>query len=477
MNDSAALIVDDNPELSENVCDILATLEEPRVHCLRAGSGKEARAIGKSRGAELDLAIVDLRLPDIHGLDLIAQIRGYCPFAQVVIITGDATVESAVAAVGEGAFAYVLKPFRGDELIKTAQRGIAQAALLREHDQLRRELEHSAQRYQELVEAVPAFVLALDASGKIVVWNRRLEQVTGFLRAEMLDQPGAELVGHGGDRKLTTKDGGHRLVHWQLAEVGAPGGTVKYALGTDVTDARDMQRRTLRAERLAAVGTLAAGLAHEVRNPLNSATLQLQLLKRRSERGPVPAAELLPILGIVGDEIRRLDRMVSDFLAFAQPRPLELVPADLNELVQTATELIRPEAQSRGVAVEMRLDPATGVVEAEPERLRQVLLNLTRNAIEAMSDGGTLTLGTARADAGGDVSILVEDTGPGFPEDAPVFDAFYTTKASGTGLGLAIVHRIVIEHGGSIQAESRPGCTRFIVKLPQMSSNGQRASR
>lgn len=229
-----------------------------------------------------------------------------------------------------------------------------------------------------------------------------------------------------------------------------------------------MQRRTAVAERLAAVGTLAAGLAHEVRNPLNSATLQLQVLRRRLERGQNTPEKLLPVVEIVHDEIRRLDRLVSDFLAFARPNPLTLSPMELAELAQSVLAQLRPEVQAAGVRVESRLDGDRGLIEGDRERLRQVLINLMRNAVEAMAaTGGVLTVGV-RGDSEGFVEALVEDTGPGIAEDAPIFDAFYTTKEAGTGLGLAIVHRIVHEHGGTIQFESRAGRTCFTLRFPAL---------
>jgi signal transduction histidine kinase len=212
------------------------------------------------------------------------------------------------------------------------------------------------------------------------------------------------------------------------------------------------------------VGTLAAGLAHEVRNPLNSASLQLTLLERRLTRGDEPAT-VLPIAEIIKSEIDRLDRLVREFLAFAQPRPLEPRPVDVAELFAAVTGLITPEAESVDVSIVVDVAKGMRPVLGEAERLRQVLLNLTRNAVEAMNErGGQLTL-LARA-AGNEVEIGVEDDGPGFGEDLPVFDAFFTTKSHGTGLGLAIVHRIVADHGGTIHVESRPGRTRFTLTLP-----------
>lgn len=471
MRHATVLIVDDHRDLAENVCEILEQGLDTELECSIALSAKEASDVCDAESTHLDLAFVDLRLPDADGVQLLGQIKSRCPYAEVVIITGDATVESAIAAVGAGAFSYVLKPFRPTDLVLTAQQALAQVHLTREREILRRELEQSERRHREVVEAVPAFVLALDADGRISIWNRRLEEVTGLSRDQMIGKPGSDLVGEG-NRKLSLESGGHRLVRWQRAELTGPDGKpVTYAMGVDVTDERDMMLRTLRAERLAAVGTLAAGLAHEVRNPLNSATLQLQVLRRRVERGSTSAEDLLPIVGIVHDEIQRLDRLVTDFLSFAQPRPLRLEPVRIDELVGGLIDLVRPEAESAGVEVKTELRAGTGTVAIEAERMRQVLLNLMRNGVEAMGrDGGTLTIRTAPADALGNARIEVEDSGPGFPEEAPIFDAFYTTKEAGTGLGLAIAFRIVSDHGGSLTAESRPGRTRFVVALPQQAA-------
>jgi signal transduction histidine kinase len=271
---------------------------------------------------------------------------------------------------------------------------------------------------------------------------------------------------------LPTASGGHRLVRWQLSEVAARSDEdpVTFAVGIDVTEEREAQRRAMRTERLAAVGTLAAGLAHEVRNPLNSASLQLQVLKRRIGRGETTPESLSGVIQVVDSEIRRLDHLVKDFLAFARPTPLDLRATDLNALVSAVTDLLRPECAAAEVSVELTLDPGVGTVQADRDRFRQVLLNVVRNAIEAIGCRGAIRVRTCPADARGDVAILIEDDGPGFPEDAPIFDAFYTTKEHGTGLGLSIVHRIVAEHGGSIGVESRPGFTRFSIRLPQPAS-------
>jgi len=455
------LIVDDDEALSENLAEIV---QELGVATTIARDRRSALALPATH--DFDVALVDVRLPDGDGMSLLAPLRERFPFVQVMMVTGNASVEGAIAAVRGAVFAYVLKPVSPPDLLDTARRALDQAALHREGARLRRELEGSEQTHRELVESVPAFVLALDEAGRLTTWNSELERVTGFPRAEMLGTDGRRFVGPAGRPvDLPLKACGKRKVRWRQAAVrGRDERTTTYAVGIDVTDEDEMLRRLLRSERLAAVGTLAAGLAHEVRNPLNSASLQLTLLERRLDRGDEPTT-VLPIAHVIKSEIDRLDRLVREFLAFAQPRPLEPRPVDVADLLTSVTGLITPEADLVHVTIGVDVAPGTAAILGEAERLRQVLLNLTRNAIEAMSDkGGQLRLIARNAAA--EVEIAVEDDGPGFGEDLPVFDAFFTTKSQGTGLGLAIVHRIVTDHGGTIRVESRPGRTCFTLALP-----------
>lgn len=455
------LIVDDDEALSENLAEIVQELGVETV-ITRDRQGALAAAAAR----DFDVALIDVRLPDGDGLSLLGPLRARSPHLQAVMVTGNASVEGAMAAVRGAAFAYVLKPVSPPDLLDTTRRALDQAALYRERERLRRELERSEQTHRELVESVPAFVLAMDEAGRLTTWNSELERVTGTPRAEMLGHDGRRFVGTPGQpTDLPIKAGGKRKVRWRKADVkGRDDQTTTYAVGIDVTDEDEILRRLLRSERLAAVGTLAAGLAHEVRNPLNSASLQLTLLERRLNRGDEPAA-VLPIAQIIKSEIDRLDRLVREFLAFAQPRPLEPRPVDVGELFAAVTGLIAPEAESVHVSITTDVAAGTPAVLGEAERLRQVLLNLTRNAIEAMSErGGQLRLLARRGP--GEVELSVEDDGPGFGEELPVFDAFFTTKSHGTGLGLAIVHRIVTDHGGTIRVESRPGRTCFTLALP-----------
>jgi signal transduction histidine kinase len=457
---AAVLIVDDDEALSENLAEIIESLG-----VVTTVARDRTTALAMAGDHDFDVALIDVRLPDGDGMSLLEPLRTRSPYTQSVLLTGNATLEGVIAAVKGNAFAYVLKPVSAADLLETVRRALDQSTLLRERERLRVDLERSEHRHRELVESVPAFVLALDERGRITTWNRQLEQVTGYTRGEMLGADGTALIGDDeSPRALPLKAGGAREVRWRRAEASDSGGTaIVYAVGIDVTDEREMLRRTLRSERLAAVGTMAAGLAHEIRNPLNSASLQLTVLERRIARGDV-AETTSPIIHIIKSEIERLERLLRDFLAFSKPRPLDSHPVDLPELIRAVATLIEPEAEASGVKVTVEEPLAAPAVRGDVERLRQVLLNLTRNAIEAMQDrGGHLTL-RAR-DTGALVEIDVEDDGPGFSADLPVFDAFFTTKDQGTGLGLPLAHRIVSDHGGTLQVRSRLGKTCFTIGI------------
>ncbi|MBK7859895.1 MAG: response regulator [Archangiaceae bacterium] len=232
-------------------------------------------------------------------------------------------------------------------------------------------------------------------------------------------------------------------------------------------DKRELQRRALTSEKLAAVGTMTAGLSHEIRNPLNAAGLQLQVLERRIDKlDPALRPPLLEPLTLVRDEIRRLDHLLEDFLQLARPRELVSRPVDLSELAGRVLDLLARDAERRGVTLERHLAQVPPVA-GDDGRLRQVVMNLALNALEA-SSRGKVTMTVAAPTGAGTVVLIVDDTGPGVPPELRerIFEPFFTTKAQGTGLGLAIVHGIVAQHGGTLTVSSAPGGgARFTLEL------------
>ncbi len=230
---------------------------------------------------------------------------------------------------------------------------------------------------------------------------------------------------------------------------------------------KDAQQQLLQNERMALLGTFASGLAHEVRNPLNSIALQLSLLERRiSGVEPRLMQQLGELVGVIREEIRRLDALVGDFLFFSRTSRIQLQPTDLGALVDEVTRLLRPEARNAGVTLRRQRGAApVPSVAADPEKLKQVVINLVRNAIEAMPDGGAVVLESGLR--GGRAEIVVRDNGPGLPDKVDIFQLFVTTKPKGTGLGLSIAQQIVLAHGGEIRAASEPDAgASFTIALP-----------
>jgi signal transduction histidine kinase len=230
---------------------------------------------------------------------------------------------------------------------------------------------------------------------------------------------------------------------------------------------KDAQARMIQSEKLAAVGTFASGLAHEVRNPLNSVALQLSLLERRA--APLEqkvSSEIRELIAVIREEIKRLDGLVSDFLELSRAGRLQRRPTDLDALLDDVARLLRPEARGHGITLRRQsLDGAPPELALDGEKIKQVVINLVRNAIEAMQDGGVVTLESG-AD-GGSAVVRVRDTGPGLPEGLDVFQLFVTNKPGGTGLGLSIAQQIVLEHGGELLAASQPGKgATFTIRLP-----------
>jgi len=229
----------------------------------------------------------------------------------------------------------------------------------------------------------------------------------------------------------------------------------------------EAQARIIQNEKMAVVGTFASGLAHEVRNPLNSIALQLSILERRV--APLEAGlsgELKELIGVIREEVKRLDNLVGDFLQFSRTNRVQYRPTNLDLLIDEVARLLRPEARAAGVTLrrEKRGEPLPDL-RVDSEKIKQVVINLVQNAIEAMPGGGIVTVESGLKN--GRVRLVVRDTGPGLPEGLDVFQLFVTTKARGTGLGLSIAQQIVLEHGGEISAESAPGQgSTFTVILP-----------
>lgn len=481
---SRILIIDDNTSLGQNLREVLEGTPELDVDVRLAPDGTQGLARAKAEG--FDVAVVDVKLPDSSGVDLIRPLRAASPDGEIILVTGFATVDTAIAALRAGAFAFILKSFRPEELISA----VAQAI---EKIQLKREREKYERRYRAIVEAADVLVVGLDPAGKVALFNPRLAALTGVVSEDAIGTPFAEGFLDEADHKkfhhallsalegsaaveveVGQRDamGAFRRVRWHLSGVRGPRNRrdIVYGIGIDVTARRALEKRVADAEALNAMAPLALGLAHEIRNPLNAAVLELHLLGRSIDKlGDASLRDPMKRrVTIVESEIKRLERLLTDFLELARPRAAHKEPVDLTRVISDVIDLESEALSARHVKVMRDLDPQAFAI-GDVEKLKQVALNLVVNALDVMPEGGTLWAGVGRE--GNEVWMSIRDTGPGVDPNilAEIFDPFFTTKAAGTGLGLAIVRRIVDQHNGRVVVDTAKGTgTTVKIVLPRM---------
>jgi two-component system nitrogen regulation sensor histidine kinase GlnL len=347
--------------------------------------------------------------------------------------------------------------------------------------------------YEDLLSSLQDGVVILDRDSRVTSMNQAAEELTGFSRSQIAGRPIAEVfpppaplaalaaktldVGRNHadfDAHVLRADGLPLTVSAVVSLISDPAGEPHGVVLVlrDLSRVRDLEEQVRRADRLAALGVLAAGVAHEVRNPLVGIRAAAQLLEK--EQG-FPSG-LREFTAMIIRQVDRLNRIVDDLLAFAGSRQLRCEPCNVNQILEEALRLEETMLRGGRIAVVRRYDPEVPVVAGDPDRLLQVFLNLVRNGAEAMAEtGGELTVRTrferVSPQVGGRAAAVLEvaDRGPGIAPEAErqLFNPFFTTKASGTGLGLPISVRIVEEHGGTIEVQSRSGGgTTFRVLLP-----------
>ena len=337
----------------------------------------------------------------------------------------------------------------------------------------------------QLLASLEAAVLMFDPDRRLVLAGQPAERILGRRREDLIGRELSEIfppeTGLGAaieaalDRRTPFRDRpaiierpglppARLLVSVELLE-NLPG---LHQLGTLIT-LRDIEsRRRLQSQidvstRLTAIGRLTGGVAHEIKNPLNAIALHLEILKAKL----AGADAVGPELDVIEREIGRLDRVVKTFLDFTRPVELKLRAVDLAELVREVIALVTPEANKVGVRIEFETDSAPVPVEADHDLLKQAVLNVVMNGIEAMPDGGALRLELRRGDDEHELSIA--DQGPGIPEDLrdKIFNLYFTTKPGGTGIGLAMTFRVVHLHNGTIDFSSELGKgTTFRIRVP-----------
>jgi PAS domain S-box-containing protein len=351
------------------------------------------------------------------------------------------------------------------------------------------------QQLESIVNDSGEVIFSLDAENRFRTWNRAAERLFGWKAEELLGKHFRMLVppellkegelaridaaiherGHYHfQTQRLTKDGRRVPVEVMVSLLRDPQGNPlgRSAILRDITHRKRLEEEKLRAERLAVIGSMSARLAHEIRNPLSSITLNIELVRDEIEEltkdKPETATESRALLQSLDSEVRRIQHVTEDYLKFARmPKP-HPETVELNEVLVQGLSFMQSLFDATKVRVQTQLDETLPPLYADEHQLWQAVLNLIRNAIEAMPGGGTITIRTVRAaDA---VVLTIADTGKGMSaeEHAQIFKPFFSTKTGGTGLGLPLTQQIIAEHGGQIRCETSPDRgTTFVIELPQ----------
>lgn len=349
-----------------------------------------------------------------------------------------------------------------------------------------RALESTRDFLSRIIEGSAEAIITRDADERVVSWNQAAERIYGWAAAEMVGERREILLpekesASAVDSRRRELEGGRTIRDFEAERVRKDGRRITVRITTaplfdgesrfagsvgivrDVTELKAMERLLVERERLAAVGELAATVAHEVRNPLAGIRGGCEILLEGYPEGDSRHE--------IGREIlRQVDRLngtVHELLLFARPKSLDPVPTDLHALIDRVVRLAREGRAGCRVEVEREYDPDLPPVEIDPHQTEQVFLNLYLNACQLQAGSGRVRFRTRCDDR--TVTVSVRDWGPGIPGDRldQIFKPFYTTRAQGTGLGLAVVKKIVEAHGGTVEASNREsGGAEFVVRLP-----------
>jgi two-component system, cell cycle sensor histidine kinase and response regulator CckA len=488
------LVIDDDVGTCETISDVL----ERRGHSVQmATQARSALEVLAERS--IDAAILDLQLPDVSGLVLLRAIKTSSPTTEVIIITGHASLTTAIQAINGAAFAYVTKPFEMDNLMETIEKALAK-------QRVDRALREATRTLGTLIHAAPVAIVALDTGGCVTAWNKAAERMFGWREPEVLGEFApiipATRRAEFDETVVLNLQGEHTLRESQrqrkdgtLIDVlsatapimdtqGLVSGTV--AVLVDITERKQLEEQLRQAVTMEGIGCLAGGIAHNFNNLLTIIALRCHLVL-----GHLPADH--PIrrdIKIISETGDRAASLTQQLLAFSESQILQPAVLDINEVISDMKSLLE-RLLREDVDVIMGLDPAAGLVMVDRSQLEQVVVILAVNARDAMPDGGQLTIETRREEIdeayvqqhldvrpGSYVVLTVSDSGTGMDAAtlARVFEPFFTTKdvGKGKGLGLAAAYGIIAQSHGHITVDSEPGKgATFRIYLPRSEAGAE----
>jgi len=343
------------------------------------------------------------------------------------------------------------------------------------------------ERFKVILDTATDAILSIDSNHKIILFNNAAEKIFGYKKDEIIGKDLNILIpSYYGDHSVYVKrflksrrpkiigktvtfnakkkDGTEIPIELSLSYTELNGEVTFTAIIRDISEQKQMKRKLLQSERLAAVGKAVAHVAHEIKNPLMIIGGFSQQI-----RNHISDEKSLKKIDMILEEVARLERLIANLGDFTKEYRLIKRPSDINSVINDVLKMMKeiyPKDKYRFVA---KLSPEVGEIMCDPDKLKQVFINIITNAIQAMEDGGTVTVVTEKLTNG--VEITIEDEGKGMSEEEllHIFEPFYTTRDSGSGLGLAISYRIIEAHKGEIKAISEPGKgTKFVIRLPSV---------
>ena len=500
MEENKILVVDDEQSLCELLCDVLVREGfQPDI----AYNGREA--ISKLRQNHYNLMLLDLNMPDVSGLEVLKTVSQLNCSTEVIIITAYASLDSAITAVRQKAYDYITKPFQITQLLTTIRNALAKQRLSDENlkllmdlQQRERELEKAYRYRNNLVESSADVIITTDISGKIVIFNNAAEKLTGYDRGQVIGTPVFRLFSEKQRDELTSLikdpewDGSINgldilLRHKQGKDIPLSGILSLMKDGQDhlegilmiLRDLRErdrLQQQLLQSQRLAGLGQLAAGVAHELRNPLGVMNTSLYYLREKLKDSDPKIKEHLDM---IKQEISQSQKIITSLLDFSRESNSQVEPVDIEETLEETLMSVQQKISAQNIKVTKNHKRGLKAL-ANRDSLKQAFTNVILNAIDAMKDGGEL--GVRARNNGNRIVIEISDTGCGIPKEimSDIYNPFFTTKqvGEGVGLGLSLTYSILERYNGTIEAESEDGKgSTFTLTLPSGEEKGDDAKR
>ncbi|MBW1914638.1 MAG: response regulator [Deltaproteobacteria bacterium] len=506
------LLIDDEKDIRDV---ITISLHDAGYEVLTAEDGEKGLEL--IRQASPQIVITDIRMPKLDGIQLLEKAKKSHPDTEIIVITAFGELEYAIKALQLGASDFITKPVNDEALhisIKRARKNFITARQLKEHtDLLERENARTAQELSQtilfqknLIEGSMDGILGCDPDGRIVIFNKSMEQLLGFSRdhilrkkklkdlispEEMRDMMASlEQKGYGGKNRLllyetTLIDSHSQQIPVQVSATMIHDQGIDNSLVFFFRDIRNIQRleqeisdqaKILHQDKMMSLGRLAASVVHEINNPLFGILNYLKLMNKvMAQDSPDHAhkEKFKEYLDLAEKETDRCSKIISSLLTFSRKSPVSFEHIQISELLERCALLCRHKLELSNIELEWSVDPDIHPVFGDFNQLQQCLFNLIFNSIDAMPEGGTIYLRGYNSDR--KVIISVKDSGPGIPEkDLPhIFEPFFTTKKEryGVGLGLSTVYGIIDKHKGKIRVESSQGRgTVFYIEFPPTST-------